>query len=95
MNDKEPTIRRLHGRAIERAYQTGQDVSVCTHHGEESFYVPKPTKEEELHTAHMDDRFWTRFAGVLQAQVIMEFGEKGNEVIKAAEEKTVEYLKGE
>ena len=32
-------IRRIHGRAIERAYQTGQDVSVCTHHGEESYYV--------------------------------------------------------
>jgi len=46
-------MRRLHGRAIERAYQTGQDVSVCTSRsGEESYYVhdkpptPKPKDEK-------------------------------------------------
>ena len=36
-------MRRLHGRAIERAYQTGENVSVCTHHGEESYYVHDKT----------------------------------------------------
>jgi len=36
-------IRRLHGRAIERAFQTGEDVISCFHHGEESFYVPDKT----------------------------------------------------
>jgi len=39
-------IRRIHGRAIERAYQTGQDVSVCTHHGEESYYVRCETPKD-------------------------------------------------
>ena len=36
-------MRRLHGRAIERAFQTGEDVISCFHHGEESYYgLEKP-----------------------------------------------------
>ena len=57
MTDKEPIIRRLHGRAIERAFQTGEDVISCFHHGEESFYVErKRPKEEKPTTGGEDER---------------------------------------
>ena len=36
-------IRRLHGRAIERAFQTGEDVISCFHHDEESYYAREKT----------------------------------------------------
>jgi len=51
--------------------------------------------DKELREAHMDDRFWPLFSGLLQAKVILKFGAEGNNVIKAAEKKTVKYLKVE
>ena len=56
MTDKEPTIRRLHGRAIERAFQTGEDVTSCFHHGEESFYVRKVLDKKDDSIRGEDER---------------------------------------
>jgi len=55
LTDKEPTIRRLHGRAIERAFQTGEDVTSCFHHGEESFYVERKKPKEAKDTGGKDE----------------------------------------
>ena len=51
--------------------------------------------DKELHEAHMDDRFWTCFCGVLQAKIILKLGAAGNDLIRDAEKKTVQYLKVE
>ena len=53
-------MRRLHGRAIERAYQTGNEPMVCTHHGEESYYavdkLPKPKPKNEKRKGEKDGK---------------------------------------
>jgi len=53
-------MRRLHGRAIERAYQTGNEPMVCSHHGEESYY----SRGEEKVCANCKHLDWTYNRGI-------------------------------
>lgn len=48
--------------------------------------------DKELREAHKDCRYFPRYIGELEWQVLSTFGQRGLDLIHKAEKKTVRYL---